>query len=162
MFRIKINNNVLLGKIDYDDETVAEAIHSTYPDYSYDISLWWNDFVIPLDRRGDISEMYNDIIFMLNALKRNEKELSISFLSSTFTAKWYIQVESENLRILPKWITIEFSNHQPCDNKEGTILIVPTLEFINEWNNLLRIIKNDLIKVGYSENLEGFNYLKTL
>ena len=40
--------------------------------------------------------------------------------------------------------------------------MVPTVEFINEWNNLLRIIKNDLIKVGYSENLEGFNYLKTL
>ena len=99
MFRIKINNEVLLGKIDYDDETVAEAIHSTYPDYSYDISLCWNDFVIPLDRRGDISEMYDDIIFMLTALKRNEQELSISFLSSTFTAEWYIQVESENLRI---------------------------------------------------------------
>lgn len=31
MFRIKINNEVSLGKIDYDDETVCEAIHSTYP-----------------------------------------------------------------------------------------------------------------------------------
>lgn len=162
MFRIKINNEVSLGKIDYDDETVCEAIHSTYPEYHYDISLIWNDFVIQLDRRGDISEMYNDIIRMLNALKRNEKDFSISFLSSTFTAQWSIHVESENLRILPKWITVSFSDLQPYDNQQNSILIVPTVEFINEWNNLLKIIKDDLIKVGYNENLEDFYYLKTL
>ena len=162
MFRIKINNEVLLGQIDSDDETVAEAIYSTYSDYTYDISLMWNDFVILLDRRGDISDIYNDITLMLGALKRNESTLSVSFLSSTFTAKWYIHVESENLRILPKWLTVAFSGQQPYDNEENNILIVPMVDFINEWDGLLRVIKDDLIKVGYGEDLEGFYYLTTL
>ncbi|RKO81924.1 hypothetical protein C5E04_03660 [Pectobacterium parmentieri] len=162
MFRIKTNNEVLLGKIDNDDETVAEAIYSTYSDYTYDISLMWNNFVIPLDRRGDISDMYNDITLMLSSLKRNESTLLVSFLSSTFTAKWRIQVESENLRILPKWITVAFSGQQHSDNEENNTLIVPIVDFINEWDDLLRVIKDDLIKVGYGEDLEGFYYLTTL
>lgn len=162
MFKIKINNEVLLGEIDKNDETVAEAIFSTYSDYTYDISLIWNNFIIPLDRRGDISDMFNDIIFMLSSLKRNERTLSVSFLSSTFTAKWCIEVEAENLRISPKWITAVFSGQQPSDNEAVNTLIVSRVDFINEWDNLLKIIKDDLIKVGYGQNLEGSCYLATL
>lgn len=162
MFRIKINNDLLLGEIDNDDKTVAEAIYSTYQDYSYDLSLIWNDFIIPLDRRGDISDMFNDIIHMLNALKRNESTFSVSFLSSTFTAIWYIHTETDNLRIIPRWITVAFSGQQSPANEAMNTLIVPKVDFINEWDNLLRIIKHDLITVGYGENLEGFCYLSTL
>jgi len=162
MFRIKINNDVLLGGIDDDDETVAEAIYSTYSDYTYDISLVWNNFIIPLDRRGDISEMYNDIVLMLNALKRNESAVSVSFFSSMFTAKWCIHVEDENLEISPKWITVSFSGQQPCGNEKSNALAVPIVDFINEWDDLLRVIKDDLMKVGYGEDLEGFYYLTTL
>lgn len=75
MFRIKITNEALIGEIDLDDETVAEAIFSTYSNYTYDILLMWNDLVIPLDRRGDISDIYNDIVFMLDSLKKTKEIL---------------------------------------------------------------------------------------
>lgn len=162
MFIIKITNEVLIGKIDPDDETVSEAIFSTYSDYTYDILLMWNELVIPLDRRGDLSEIYNDIVFMLDSLKKNKRDFIVSFLSSTFTAKWHIQFEGEFLKISPKWITVTFSGKQPSDNQKMNRLLVRKIDFINEWNALLKVIKQDLTRVGYNKNLKGFDYLNTL
>lgn len=162
MFRIKITNEALIGEIDLDDETVAEAIFSTYSNYTYDILLMWNDLVIPLDRRGDISDIYNDIVFMLDSLKKNKRDLITSFLSSTFTAKWHIQSEGEFLTILPKWITVAFSGKKLSDNQKINRLLVRKIDFINEWDALLKVIKLDLTRVGYNKNLKVFDYLNRL
>lgn len=79
-----------------------------------------------------------------------------------FTAKWDIHLKADNFRILPKWITVRFSGLQPSDNEAKNTLIGSRVDFINEWDNLLRIIKDDLIKIEYGENLEGFGYLSQL
>ncbi|EGI1937926.1 hypothetical protein K7N57_000722 [Salmonella enterica] len=161
MFSIVLLNDFVLGEMDEEDTTVSEAIDSIYVEYTHDIVFKWNNHETRLDRKGDISEIYNDIILMLKLLSdKNNKKFSISFLSSTFTAIWDFSIDMDMLSIRAKWITVSFLNDR--DDEGLYVLNIPVNVFISEWNKLLRIIRDDLIKCGYDESLEGFSYLECI
>lgn len=163
MFSIEVLDDFVLGEKDEEDISVSEAIESIYVEYTHDIVLNWNEHITRLDRKGDISEMYNDIIRMLNALTdRNKKSFSVSFLSSTFTAIWDFVIDANMLNIKAKWITVSFLDDSSGDSDNLYSLNIPIDIFISEWNKLLLILRNDLVKCGYNESLEGFSYLKNL
>lgn len=162
MFKINIKHQFVLGEVDAGDESVAEAISSTYSEYTHDIEVNWGSCAFALDRRGDLSEIYNDLVLMLTKLEnREEKEFSISFLSSTFTAVWNLSIRDDLVLIEPKWIVVGFIN---TDSKEmdfeNNKIEVPISYFIEEWNSLLRYVKKDMLSLGYKNNLENFDYLE--
>ncbi|MDR4892514.1 MULTISPECIES: hypothetical protein [unclassified Chryseobacterium] len=167
MFKIEFNKTKEIGVIDTEDMSVSEAIWSTYLAYEEDIIITFGNYLIYLNRKGDISVMYNDIISMLKKMKENEDEFEISFLSSAFTLYWNFKKENKSVIITPKWISVGLENRETglfVENLRDANfpITVKTEDFIFEWNNLLKDIKEDLLKVGYTEDLENFEYLKTL
>lgn len=70
-FKIDIKKGNILGSKDDDDTTVGEAIETIYPDYDNDyINIWLTENLrICLDFRGDISDIYDDLIDMLNNIQ---------------------------------------------------------------------------------------------
>lgn len=167
MFKIEFKNTKKLGKKDPEDISVSEAIWSTYLNYDEYIIITFGDYLIHLDKRGDISNIYNDIIYMLTDLNENKNEFQTSFLSSTFTAYWNFKKEENSITITPKWFAVGLEKKETkqfIENvREANIPITISIDvFMSEWHKLLKSIKNDLLKTGYTEELENFEYLKKL
>lgn len=165
MFKIEFDKTKILGKIDLQDKSVSEAIFSIYPTYDDTIFIYWRNYVLCLDRRGDMSTIYNDIIEMLQELSNKKSSFRCSFLSSTFTAYWNFHVEEGNLiKINPHFFGVNIKEKDTYLTNEQVRALNLDIEidfnlFISEWHKLLRSIKEDLLQVGYKENLENFEYL---
>ncbi|WP_300686889.1 hypothetical protein [Chryseobacterium sp.] len=167
MFKIEFNKTIELGVIDVEDTSVSEAIWSTYPDYKPDVFIHWKGYQIELDKRGDISSIYNDIIDMLEELINNNSLFKSGFLSSTFKAYWNFKVEERTIKIKPQFFVASIKNNDMYLANEEIRKLDLDIEidfdyFISEWSKLLKSIKEDLLKVGYTEDLENFEYLKNL
>lgn len=167
MFKIITKKKNLIEKnADIEDITVSEAISTIY-NYSTDflISINWNRIIILLDGVS-FSQIYNDAVLMLELIKSPEKEFSINFLDSNFTAKWNFTKENSTLNIHAEWYDIA--------SFDGTNISVEKLNdlcnfleediecFINTWDSLLKEIKIDLLNAGYNNELENFDYLDKL
>jgi len=87
MFKIEFNVTKKLGIVDNEDISVSEAIWSIYPNYDENVTITFGNYLIHLDKKGDLSVIYNDVILMLKKLNEIE-EFETSFLSSGFTAYW--------------------------------------------------------------------------
>jgi len=122
---------------------------------------------IQLDFKGDISEIYKDLIIMLKNIKSNKEKFEIYFLSSSFTAIWYFTLFESKITIKPKWTSLNlFLENAKIDASdyfayEDEIIIDKSI-FKSEWDKVLKIIKSDLEKSGYKDSLEGYSYLKDL
>lgn len=168
MFKIIIKEKAKIEKLDSDDYDIKEAIYSIYKnDDKFMIFINWNDFYIPMNG-ATLSQIFDDIIEMLEELLDAESnEFSVNFLDSCFTTVWEISYEDkENIKIKSEWIEIapfSFENTTVEDLKKiSNIIIVNKDKFIDEWNNLLKIIKYDLLSAGYNNNLNDFEYLNNL
>ncbi|BDR55757.1 hypothetical protein [Xylocopilactobacillus apis] len=166
MFEIDFSSSVNLGKLDSEDSTVAEAIYTIYSEYSETFTLNWNNYLIPLSKKGDLSEIYNDIVKMLILIKMNkEKGFYINFLSNAFTAKWeFTLYKTEQIRINAKWNSNSIFSNKLINEIDPNLyqVLVNKTHFVNQWDNLLRNLKQDLKAVGYTDSLDGFSYLEKL
>jgi hypothetical protein len=52
-----------LGQLDKEESKASEAIHSLYDSYDCEDLIQWNEIVIRIDRRGDLSCIYDDISY---------------------------------------------------------------------------------------------------
>ncbi|MEJ5102671.1 hypothetical protein [Chryseobacterium sp. MYb328] len=167
MFKIEFKVTKKLGKIDIEDISVSEAIWSIYPNDDENVIITFGNYLIHLDKRGDIAGMYNDIIRMLKCLNENNSEFLTSFLSSGFTVYWNFKKEENSITITPTWFSAGLK-HRETDlfvehvREVNFPITVTTDVFISEWHKFLKNIKEDLLKVGYTEDLENFEYLKNL
>lgn len=166
MFSIEFANSINLGKFDREDSTVSEAIYTIYPDYSDSFTLNWNKYLIPLSKKGDLSEIYNDLVNILTLIKTdNAKAFYINFLSSTFTAKWnFIIYKTDQIIINAKWYSNSIFRNRIITASDPDLyqVLVNKHHFVKAWDTLLRNLKRDLKTVGYTNRLDGYNYLDSL
>ncbi|MCE4057324.1 hypothetical protein [Pseudomonas sp. Au-Pse12] len=162
MFKLEIIRNTPLGKKDDEDSSVSEAIFSTYLEYKTDILLHWDDLTLCLSRRGDISEIYDDIIDMLNQLEYKTKSFFMAFLSSTFTTHWDFKViDTDLMMVSAKWVDVVYFDKKKTNIKNSSMLISIS-DFTEQWKKILRTIKKDLLFLGYDNTLDGFIFLDNL
>ena len=165
MFSVDVTKNVSLEEIDLEDESVSDAIESVYCCSDFDTSITWYFCWFFLSRSGCFSDIYNDVIRFLKYIEDGKKEFSINFLSASFTCRWEFFVSDNDVRVTPIWFSVARAMHEGCMIDERKLqavsgdLLVDRLVFVNEWRNYLAVIKRDLLCVGYSESLEGFEYL---
>ncbi|WP_175620506.1 hypothetical protein [Chryseobacterium schmidteae] len=169
MFKLEFTATKKLGVIDTEDTSVSEAIYSIYlgDDDDKHVTMTFGNYFIYLTRRWDISVTYNDIIYMLKDLNGNNNEFRTSFLCVGFTLYWNFVRKGNSVTITPQWIEVGLEDRETnlfVENvREANFPItIDTEVFISEWNRLLKSIKDDLLKVGYTEDLENFEYLKEL
>lgn len=166
MFEIVTEGKSSLRNFDLEDSTVAEAISTVYKnDDVFKIYLNWNGFYIPLDGVS-FSNIYNDVIHMLESIEMGEIKFSNTFLDSCFTAKWESELINNNIKITAFWTDIasygkENTTVEKLREVSNTVL-VSQQDFVTNWKNLLRVIKEDLIRAGYDSALDGFEYLDRL
>ncbi|MGE8512462.1 MAG: hypothetical protein ACN6N7_07145 [Chryseobacterium culicis] len=166
MFKIITKGKAMLGSYDPEAQDTSEAIYTIYKaDYDFMIFICWNGFHIPVDG-SSLSQIYSDVVNMLEFIKIGEHDFWVSFLGSCFTAVWYFSIKNEEIEIKAEWTDIapyHYENRRVENLREvSDVVIINKNNFINEWDNILRMIKNDLLSVGYNSRLEGFYYLNDL
>ncbi len=164
MFKIIATKPLKLGKFDEEDTTVSETIETLYK-YDDVLTIVWNHFSIVL-KGHSLASIYNDIIYMLEFVKMGENKFSNTFLDPSFTARWESELINNDIKITAFWTDIENYGSESRSVEKlrevSNTIIVNQQDFIDSWENLLKIIKEDLIKAGYDNTLDGFEYLDTL
>ena len=124
MFKLEIIRDTPLGEKDSEDTSVSEAIFSTYLEYKTDILLHWDDLVLCLSRRGDISDIYDDIIDVLTNLEKGTEFFFMAFLSSSFTARWDFKIIGSNLLMVEaKWIDVVYLDKRKSNIKKSSMIV---------------------------------------
>jgi len=152
-----------LSKRDKEDTTVSEAISTIYKsDEDWMLTIYWFEHELLLDGIM-IGDIYNDLIKMLQSLQANEQVFTVSFLDSGFTAIWNIELENDQLTIDARWTTVTSKDPQTREKiRKLPVLRLQKNDFVDNWNRLLSIVKEDLLSTGYSNQLKGFEYLDSL
>ncbi|EHR8838439.1 hypothetical protein ABJ851_003919 [Shigella flexneri] len=158
MFKIIIIRETPLGIKDEEDLSVSEAIYSTYADYTDDILMVFDKVVLCLDRRSDVSDIYNDIVDIFEQLELGTKQFFMCFLSSSFTTRWEFEITStEVIKITAHWFVVRYLYNINSDIKVSVIEI-PISEFKAQWGNIIKPMKRDILSLGYDVTLENFSF----
>ncbi|ECF6265277.1 hypothetical protein PL246_23340 [Salmonella enterica] len=162
MFKLELVRKTPLGQKDDEDISVSEAIFSAYSDYETDIHLFFNDLILCLSRKGDISDIYGDIVDIFKQIEHGTKEFYMAFLSSSFTTHWDFELITPNvIKIKAKWVDVVYFDKKQSMIKKSEIKIHVS-EFMEQWKKIFEPIKNDLLTLGYDNKLEGFYFLENL
>lgn len=158
-FRIQAGAPRITGQFDEEDENLAEAIETIFPLYTEDAILVWKNIYIPLSYKYDLSIMIEDVLNMLEKLRKHPLgEWKIHWASDSFRNSWYMYWEKETLIISAEWRSVVGSTENLL--KEKGEIKVPLLSFIAEWRKLLGNLITALEKSGYSEEqLPGMDRL---
>lgn len=159
-FYIQAGNPRLQDEINFNDESLSDAIESLFILNTESAILMWNHICVPLSYKYDISYMIEDILDLLFSLQKKEfGRKTIEWLPDTFRCNWLIVWNAGNMEIQSKWeCTIghleQILNKVPC-----VMLSVDT--FLSEWKEVLRIIINGLEKGGYDDvHIKGMGHLR--
>lgn len=156
MFNVKIINNTPPSIKDPEDTSIVEAIQTMYKNQDKWIAeINWNNYIIPLFS-GAISYIYNDIISIVNSIKSNKEVFEISFLDSSFTAKWKCNIKDGMIHIQAFWFDISPAANEDKDiNSVSDSLVMDKDKFISELNILINKVDRDLLSAGYNKNNLG-------
>ena len=161
-FKLLISNPLNLSSMDKADTTISEALQTIYP-YGKESSIYmkWNGYIIELNLTAQVSDIYTDILKMLYLLMdENIEEFDIHWGSNSFMAQWSFKKRKDNMLNIKAYWTSVIGGHEILMklNKVKHIIEIKEKSFIIEWISLLEIIREDLLKVGYSSaNLEDFD-----
>jgi hypothetical protein len=109
----------------------------------------------------DISDMWVDILQMLNNIHNGKDAFTIHWPSNSFFVQWDFIIAKETLFIEAYWMTVSGGNQSLLNLRKTKRKIEVYINvFIKQWESLLLLIKDDMIKVGYY--LKGFEKCKVL
>ena len=134
---------------DPTDETVGDAIETTFPDLHDRFAMVWDGVSIPLGYTYDLSEIAQPVIWMLEALAEAPDEpTAIHFGDSGFFVEWQITPRGDTLEIEADWrglsadVQAELATHPS--------ITIETATFVLEWCRLLAFAHRHLAEVGYT------------
>ena len=114
-----------------------------------------------------VSDIYDDLVWMLKKLELGVDAFEVQFLCHCFTAIWRFSDSNGVLTIRTSWTAvIGISNGREIRdayfNDEVSQFVVEKMTFVAEWRKLLGQIKCDLLSAGYDSSLGDFEYLEQL
>jgi hypothetical protein len=161
MFDIQISNPTAIEIRDKDDNNILEAIQSIFPLENEYCFIIWNHIFIPVCYKYDISFMMNDIIRILNFIKKGEGVLENHWPSNTFSSIWKIECTAHSIKIESTWY--QTLGRLTDLLNEHSILEVEKQVFVEKWIALVLFVKSKLEKAGYnSNNLVDFYELENI
>jgi len=135
-----------LGSKDSLDMSFSEALQSIYG-FGDRLILYWNNTVLEVYIKYDLSVSWRDIQKMMLDLKSKKEAFSLIWPSQSFWGAWNFSLGPDDiLSVVPNW-------SQPIQDT----LIVPRKSFLVEWEKAVSDIRQDLISQGYVLNeLENY------
>ncbi|MBL7997878.1 MAG: hypothetical protein JNL32_04485 [Candidatus Kapabacteria bacterium] len=163
MFELKINNPTIL-RVD-DNECILsldDAIESIFPLETEHLVLIWNEVIIPLSFKYDISLMVLDFIKIFQFTKDNQSSrLEIHWASNTFAAIWNFEKSKYSVNINTVWRSVIGGTEDILNVKNKNEVSIDNLQ--KEIMKLLRFLKYAIEKSGVNSNLiEDFEKLREI
>jgi hypothetical protein len=154
-FEIKVPNIEECAKsvVNPSDKNVGYAIESLFS-IEEDIFIYWKGYEIPLSIKYDISEIWNDMILMIQYIKKAKTQnFTIHWPSATFFATWDFVIDDNLLEIKAYWTDLNINRTELLKLREDSFpIIVDKKDFLEEWNKILIPIRNVILKSSYNTN----------
>ncbi len=149
-FCIQTGKPSFTGKYNSEDKSLSDAIESSFPLQTENAILSWHHICIPLSYKYDVSYMMEDILGILEALKRESGEMVIHWLPDTFRSDWKISWKMKQIKIASYWECVVGDSEEELNANAELVLLIS--DFVCEWKKILYIIICGLNECGYSEN----------
>lgn len=119
-----------------------KAVGEMYSSGAEDAVLVWNRVPIRLTYRYDIAVLLDDLVPLLEEVRRPEfSGAGVFWGSDTFSAEWELTREGGDLRIRARWHST-LGNHESSLTERGDVT-VGAQEFVGEWSRILRRVVTD-------------------
>lgn len=150
-FYIQANNPRTQSVKNIGDESLADAIESTFLLNTENAIMMWNYISIPLSYKYDISYMMEDLLKLLHCLQCEESgKMIIHWLPDTFRCDWLIIWNHGQMKIQSHWECTVGNLEIILNNNSQTVTSVK--HFISEWKEVLNIVIKGLERCGYDES----------
>lgn len=132
---------------------LADAVGGMYAAEAEDAVLVWNQVPIRLTYRYDIPVLLDDLVPLLEEVRRPEFTAAEVFWGSdTFSAEWKLAREGDHVRIRARWYSTR-GNHESSLTERGDVT-VGVKEFVSAWCEVLWRIVRD-VEAGSVELADG-------
>lgn len=138
-----------------------EALQNIFLLHTENVIIYWNYCCIPLDYKYTISDIFNDILTMLESLTNQEEgEKVVTFFENSFHTKWLMTWDKNNLTIIAEWYSVSGAEEMLNILTQRNKIIINKSLFISEWKMLLSTVKNNLLKYYlHARVINGFDKL---
>lgn len=153
-FYIQASNPKLQCEMEFNNDSLSDAIENIFPLNTENALLVWNYISIPLSYKYDISYMMEDVLDLLFDLQEMQSgKKIIHWLPGTFRCNWTVSWENGQLEIESYWeCTV---GHLEGLLNEKPVITLSIEEFISEWKEVLHTIIKGLKHCGYNEQKIG-------
>lgn len=127
-------------KKNYVYSDFSEVIEALFLFETEDAFINWQGYLIPLEYKYDISVIIDDLVYMVENILSNQKQINICFGSDTFTADWVITLSEVALNIETCWKSV-INQDINLLNSVSKLYINKTC-FLKEWHGLFKILMN--------------------
>jgi|GEM_PF-1975116 len=143
-------------------EDLAEAVEAVFSMETEDAVMVWGNQAVPVSYKYDMSVIAEDVIFMLECLRaENRGEETFFFSSDTFSSEWLMKWDDSRLFIDPTWNSVS-------ENRHGELNAVGAAEvsvshFVGQWTMVLEKIYEAVLMSGVTmEDRKNFDALGSL
>ncbi|MDM8550337.1 hypothetical protein QUF72_09675 [Desulfobacterales bacterium HSG2] len=143
-------------------EDLSEAIEAVFPMETEDAVMMWGSQAVSVSYKYDMSVIVEDVIFMLEFLRRrNSGEETVFFSSDTFNAEWLVKWGDERLFIYPTWNSV--AGNKCAELNALGAMKVSVSHFVGQWAMVLEKIHEAILMSGVNlEEPEDFDALSSL
>ncbi|MDT8975358.1 hypothetical protein RQP50_03760 [Paenibacillus sp. chi10] len=139
------------GVFDSEAESLSDAIESSFPLLTENAVIVWNYVPILLGYKYDISIMIDDILEILEVLRKEDSGTkTIHWVSNTFAHVWHLSWDSRQLVINADWGSVSGGAEHLLQNSGSVTLTKQS--FSSEWKKVLQNLITALSKSGYFED----------
>ncbi len=141
----------ITGIFDIEAESLSDAIESSFPLLTENAVFVWQHVPILVGYKYDISIMIDDILEILEVLRKEDSgKKTIHWVSNTFAHVWHLSWDSTQLVINAEWGSVSGGTEQLLQNRGSVTLTKQS--FSSEWRKVLQNLITALSKSGYSED----------
>ncbi len=153
-FYIQASNPRFIKSINYDDESLSDAVESVFPLNTENAMLVWNYISVPLSYKYDISYMLDDIVDLLGVLQSQKcGKKTIHWLPDTFRCDWEVSWDDGKIEIQAHW-ECTVGHLEKILNEHETISLT-VMDFESEWKEILYVVIRGLKNCGYDKKKIG-------
>lgn len=149
-FAIQASQPRTEASYDPDDESLCDAVQSTFPLRTESMLIVWNGVYIPLGYKYDVSFIVDDGLDLLDAMLTSATgRRTIHWPSNTFASSWVVEWDPSNVVIEATWRAV-IGGTEAMLEASGPVT-GPVDAFTCEWKRPLEIVDAAVRSAGYSE-----------
>ncbi len=147
----------------FPEESLPDAIEELFPLDNEFAFIAWKGIFVPIGYRYDLSVMVRDILDLVERLTSaagSRDTFEIHWASQSFASVWTVSRSGDEVAVRAEWRDV-IGKTEELLNSSGAVE-VRTEEFVREWQKILQVLTDRLLRTSWGNEVLEFSELQRL